>query len=274
MQDRKFSMANKPRLSYSDFWPKLTCDYGFATVLVILAKPKKITDNLMSPERFARINQLLDQRQPDLTLVLENLQKQHNLSALVRSADAVGIHAVHAIWLDRRGRMSKGVAAGSQKWVKVHHHDITEAAISAVKQQGMQVLVTNLSEHAVDFRSIDYTRPTAILMGQERQGVTAEALALADHEIIIPMVGMVESLNVSVAAATVLYEAQRQRANAGMYQQPRLAEAERQRVLFEGGHPIFARICQRIGLAYPALDEAGQIVADEAWWQTIRAAGR
>ncbi|MDX1705406.1 tRNA (guanosine(18)-2'-O)-methyltransferase TrmH [Pseudidiomarina sp.] len=225
----------------------------------------------MSPERFARINELLDQRQPDLTLCLESVHKNHNLSALIRTADAVGIPEVHAVWYDRRERIRKGTAMGSQKWVQVHHYDNLKEAVDRLKSEGKQVVVTNLSAQAVDFRSLDYTRPTAVIMGQERHGVTDEAIALADHEVVIPMVGMAESLNVSVAAAIVLYEAQRQRVEAGMYRQPRLAASERNRVLFEGGHPIFARICKRKNLAYPDLDEQGQIVADDSWWQAVKA---
>lgn len=226
----------------------------------------------MSPERFARINALLDQRQPDLTLCLESVHKNHNLSALIRTADAVGLHDVHAVWFDRRGKVKGGTAMGSQQWVKVHHHTTTEEAFATFKQQGMQVLVTNLSPSAVHFREVDYTRPTAILFGQEKKGVSEQALALADQHVVIPMVGMAESLNVSVAAATILYEAQRQREAAGMYSQPRLSAAERHRVLFEGGHPIFAKICRRKNLPYPALDAQGQIAADDAWWQAVRSA--
>src|SRR5690554_336991 len=228
----------------------------------------------MSPERFERISKLLDQRQPDLTLCLESVHKNHNLAALVRTADAVGIHEVHAIWYERHFRLTRGAAVGSEKWVKVHHHDGLTPCIEQLRSEGKQVLVTNLSDQAVDFRAIDYTKPTAIIMGQERRGVTPEAIAAADHEIIIPMVGMAESLNVSVAAAVILYEAQRQRDAVGLYQQPTLSAHERERVLFEGGHPIFARLCRLNNIPYPNLDAEGQIVADEQWWQQIRSAKR
>ncbi|RUO53563.1 tRNA (guanosine(18)-2'-O)-methyltransferase TrmH [Pseudidiomarina homiensis] len=224
----------------------------------------------MSPERFARINKLLDRRQPDLTLCLESVHKNHNLSALIRTADAVGLHEVHAIWFDRKGKIKGGTAMGSQQWVKVHHHDSTAETIAQLKAEGKQVLVTHLSASAIDFRKVDYTKPTAILFGQEKHGVSEQALALADQHVVIPMVGMAQSLNVSVAAAAILYEAQRQRENAGMYERPQLSADERHRVLFEGGHPIFAKLCRRKKLAYPELDEHGQIVADDAWWHAVR----
>ncbi|MTJ02720.1 tRNA (guanosine(18)-2'-O)-methyltransferase TrmH [Idiomarina piscisalsi] len=224
----------------------------------------------MSPERYLRINQMLDKRQPDLTVIMENVHKNHNLSAVVRSADAVGVHEMHAVWLTKKARLSGGTALGSQNWVKIHNHRSMDDAISTVREQGMQIVVTHLSEHSVDFRDIDYTKPTAILLGQEKYGVTEQALAQADHHVMIPMVGMVQSLNVSVAGAVMFYEAQRQRELAGMYQSPQMSAQERHRVLFEGGHPIYAKACKRKGIAYPELDESGQIMADETWWQTMR----
>lgn len=224
----------------------------------------------MTPERLQRIQQLLDTRQPDLTVCMEGVHKTHNLAAVVRTCDAVGVSDVHAVWKNEQMRVSGGSAAGSQNWIDVHNYSDTEDAIAKLKSQGMQVLVTNLSDTAVDFREIDYTKPTAIILGQEKFGASEKALAMADQDIVIPMVGMVQSLNVSVACSVVLYEAQRQRQLAGMYQQPRLPEDRRQRVLFEGGHPIFAQACQRKGLPYPKIDEEGQIVASEQWWQKMQ----
>ncbi|RUO67008.1 tRNA (guanosine(18)-2'-O)-methyltransferase TrmH [Idiomarina ramblicola] len=225
----------------------------------------------MSPERYQRINQMLDKRQPDLTVVMENVHKNHNLSAVVRSADAIGVHEMHAIWLTKKARLSGGTALGSQNWVKIHNHKTVGEALAATQGQGMQVVVTHLSEHSVDFREVDYTKPTAILLGQEKYGVTDEALDIADHHVMIPMVGMVQSLNVSVAGAVMLYEAQRQRELAGLYDKAQVSAQERHRVLFEGGHPIYAKACKRKNMPYPELDENGQIVADEAWWLAMRA---
>lgn len=224
----------------------------------------------MTPERLERINKMLDHRQPDLTVCMEGVHKSHNLAAVVRTADAVGVSDVHAIWKNEKMRVSGGSAAGSQNWIDVHNYSKTEDAILELKKQGMQVLVTNLSESAVDFRAIDYTKPTAIILGQEKFGASDVALELADQDIVIPMVGMVQSLNVSVACSVVLYEAQRQRQLAGLYDTPRIEESRRQRFLFEGGHPIFAAACKRKGLAYPQIDEHGQIVAPQEWWQQMQ----
>ncbi|SET41417.1 tRNA (guanosine(18)-2'-O)-methyltransferase TrmH [Thalassotalea agarivorans] len=224
----------------------------------------------MTPERFQRINEMLDQRQPDLTVCMEGVHKNHNLAAVVRTCDAIGVSDVHAVWKNEQMRVSGGSAAGSQNWIDVHNYSSTKDAISKLKEQNMQVLVTNLSDTAVDFREVDYTKPTAIILGQEKFGASETALEMADQDIIIPMVGMVQSLNVSVACAVVLYEAQRQRQLAGMYDTPSIDEERRQRFLFEGGHPIFAKACKRKGLPYPAIDEEGHIVASDQWWQKMQ----
>lgn len=224
----------------------------------------------MTPERLERINSMLNHRQPDLTVCMEGVHKKHNLAAVVRTCDAIGVSDVHAVWKNERMRVSGGSAAGSQNWVDVHNYSSTEDAIGELKRQGMQVLVTNLSDTAVDFREIDYTKPTAIILGQEKFGASEKALELADHDIVIPMVGMVQSLNVSVACSVVLYEAQRQRQLAGMYQKSTIAENVRQKILFEGGHPIFAQACQRKGLPYPYINEDGQIEASDEWWQKMQ----
>jgi len=224
----------------------------------------------MTPERHQRIKDMLDKRQPDLTVCMEGVHKTHNLAAVVRTCDAIGVSDVHAVWKSEEMEVRGGSAAGSQNWIEVHNYSKTAAAIKTLKDQGMQILVTNLSDTAVDFREVDYTKPTAIILGQEKFGASDIALAMADQDIVIPMVGMVQSLNVSVACSVVLYEAQRQRQLAGMYDKPTLSEERRQRVLFEGGHPIFAEACQRKGLPYPGIDEDGQIVATEEWWQQMQ----
>lgn len=216
---------------------------------------------------------MLALRQPDLTVCIEQVHKPHNVSAIIRTADAVGVHEVHAVWPGSRMRTMASAAAGSNSWVQVKTHATIADAVQRVKQQGMQVLATHLSSHAVDFREIDYTRPTCILMGQEKTGITDEALALSDREIIIPMIGMVQSLNVSVASALILYEAQRQRQNTGMYrrQSSALSQDEQQRLLFEGGYPILANVARRKGLPYPFVNDTGEIKAPDAWWAAMQA---
>lgn len=230
----------------------------------------------MNAQRFARIQEMLALRQHDLTVCMEQVHKPHNVSAVIRTADAVGIHEVHAVWPSVRMRTMVSASAGSNSWVKVKTHQHIADAVRHLKDEGMQVLATNLSAKAVDFRDIDYTKPTCILMGQEKTGITAEALALADQDIIVPMVGMVQSLNVSVASALILYEAQRQRQNAGMYQRTYslLDEDEQQRLLFEGGYPVLARVARQKNLPYPHINGQGEVEADADWWATMQSTGR
>jgi tRNA (guanosine-2'-O-)-methyltransferase len=129
-----------------------------------------------------------------------------------------------------------------------------------LQAQGVQVLATHLSQRSVDYREADYTRPTCVLLGAEKWGVADAAADAADANIVIPMLGMVQSLNVSVAAATILFEAQRQRLVAGMYDAPQLAPDELARLAFEWGYPDLAPAYRDRGETYPALDEGGQII--------------
>jgi len=230
----------------------------------------------MTPERYARIREMLAARQPDLTVCMEQVHKPHNVSAVIRTADAVGVHEIHAVWPTTRMKTLVSSAAGSNSWVQVKTHKTIQEAVAKMKAKGMQILATNLSEKAVDFRAIDYTRPTCILLGQEKTGITPEALALADSDIIIPMIGMVQSLNVSVASALILYEAQRQRENAGLYRRETslLSEKEQQRLLFEGGYPVLARVAKHKGLPYPEINDRGEVVADPEWWATMQSRAR
>ena len=223
----------------------------------------------MQPERYQRIRDVLEKRQTDLTVCLENVHKPHNVSAIVRTCDAVGIHRVHTVW-EKKYQFRRGTAVGSQQWVRQTNHDTIGEAMAALKGQGMQVLVTHVSDTAVDFRDIDYTKPTAVLFGQEKYGATDEAKAMADHDIVIPMMGMVQSLNVSVAAALVLYEAQRQRTIAGMYNTQQLPEQECQALAFQNGYPRLFKLCQRKGLALPPINSHGEIAADDDWWQAMQ----
>ncbi|KJY84115.1 tRNA guanosine-2'-O-methyltransferase [Vibrio galatheae] len=225
----------------------------------------------MNLERYHRIQEVLKARQADLTLCLEEVHKPNNVSAVIRTADATGIHKIHAVWPHQMRTLSH-TSAGARNWVEVETHGSIETAITELKSQGMQVLVTNLSDTAVDFRDIDYTKPTAIILGSEKVGASEQAKQLADQDIIVPMVGMVQSLNVSVASAVILYEAQRQRAAAGMYDNDisSIPQETIHRLLFERGHPVLAKVAKRKKLPYPELDDQGQIIADEAWWAEMQ----
>jgi len=223
----------------------------------------------MTPTRLERIKQMLIQRQTDFTVLMEEVHKPHNVAAIIRTCDAVGIHEAHVVW-NQNYSLRVGTSLGAHHWVGMQEHIDIQTAIAHLKGKGMQVLVTNLSDDAVDFREVDYTLPTAIILGQEKFGATKNAIALADKEIVVPMVGMTVSLNVSVAAAVILYEAQRQRKAAGMYDMMTLPEAECQRQLFAGGYPQLYQQCCKLGLALPRINDEGNIEADDAWWHAVR----
>ncbi len=185
----------------------------------------------MTEARRRRIEEVLRRRQPDLTVLLENVHKPHNLSAILRTCDAVGVLEAHAVNPTGGVPTYNETSGGSHKWVYLRVHPDTPRAIAHLKAQGFRIYATALREGAEDFRAVDYTAPTAVILGAEKWGVSEEALGLADGIIHIPMLGMVQSLNVSVAAAVILFEAQRQRLRAGLYERPRLPPELYQKVL-------------------------------------------
>jgi tRNA (guanosine-2'-O-)-methyltransferase len=217
----------------------------------------------MTPERFKKLRTVLQRRQLDLTVLMDNVHKPHNLSAILRTCDAVGIHSMHAVTKQRFVKTVKDITQGTGKWVSLQSHDSLKEAVSKLKANKMQVLAAHLSEQATDFRQIDYTKPTAIMLGTELHGVSEEGLELADQHIVIPMLGMIDSLNVSVAAALILFEAQKQRLNAGAYDKQQLQENDFNKILFEWSHPKLARFYSTKGLPYPAMDEEGQVIESE-----------
>ncbi|MAD44667.1 MAG: tRNA (guanosine(18)-2'-O)-methyltransferase TrmH [Oceanospirillaceae bacterium] len=213
----------------------------------------------MTPDRLEKIQRTLNLRQPDLTVLTDEVQKDRNLSAIVRSADAFAIPKVHCVWEGGIYHVARNQAAGAGTWVDVITHSSITAAIGDLKDQGFRVCAAHFTERAVDYRTYDFTQPTAILLGAEREGVSEEAAALCDEHLIIPMLGMTQSFNVSVAGALILSEAARQRQQAGMFAQRRIDDDEYQRLLFEWCQPQITAFCQERGLPYPALGEDGEL---------------
>ena len=209
----------------------------------------------MTAARRSKIRAVLEKRQPDLTVLLEQVHKPHNLSAILRSCDAVGVFEAHCVSLEGRVPTFNETSASAEKWVPLRVHATITEAITALKTRGFQVVATHLSADAVDYRKVDYTVPTCLLLGAERWGLTADAASAADRNVIIPMMGMVSSLNVSVAAATILFEAQRQRLAKGFYDAPQLDEAERARLEYEWLYPREAEQFRMRNEPYPALAE-------------------
>lgn len=214
----------------------------------------------MTAERLARMRATLDRRQPDLRVLLDGVHKPHNVSAILRTCDAVGVFQAHAVWPGDRLAVHRHCSAGAGQWVRMQTHAGAGEAVTALQAEGLQVYAAHLSGHAVDFRSVDYTRPCAVLMGAELWGVSEPAAAAADAHVTIPMAGLVASLNVSVAAAVILFEAQRQRAAAGLYDRPRLDPETYRRTLFEWLHPRLAEHLRACGVPYPEVDGEGDPV--------------
>lgn len=216
----------------------------------------------MTPERFEKLKQRLARRQPDLTVLAENVHKSHNIAAILRTADAVGMFRAHAVSSDGEFRRHHMVSGGSGKWVPVTLHASTETAVNALRADGFRMVAAHPDPSATDYRDVDYTQKTGILLGSELDGISDEAVKHADGFVRVPMEGMVASLNVSVATALILYEARRQREAAGLYERCRIDAETFQRVLFEWAHPDIAQRCREKNLPYPPLTNDGDLAAN------------
>lgn len=225
--------------------------------------PTRIRPRAVTAERIERIREVLDRRQPDLTVLMEKVHKPRNFSAILRTCDAVGILEAHAVPSEDGLSLHESVARGAARWVRVRRHEAVEEAAAHLRERGSRIVAAHPSNESVDFRSLDYTGPTAFLVGTELHGLTDRAVELADHRVEIPQNGMVRSLNVSVAVAVLLYEAERQRREAGLYAERRLEEDRYRRLLFEWAHPRVAEQCRKTGRPYPALGEEGEVLGRE-----------
>lgn len=213
----------------------------------------------MTPERFRRLRGILDRRQPDLTVLMDRLEKPHNFSAVLRSCDAVGVLRAHIVTSDVF-RPRRTAAGGVGRYVRVSRHRTVAAAAARLKADGLELIAAHPSDDALDFRALDYTRPTALLLGAEMDGLSTDAHAAADHLVAVPMLGAATSLNVSVAAAVILFEAQRQRMAAGLYDESRLDDDLARDTLFEWAYPRIAALCRRRRVVYPRLGADGELL--------------
>ncbi|MCX6351509.1 MAG: RNA methyltransferase [Bacteroidetes bacterium] len=185
--------------------------------------------------RQDKIMDVLNKRQPMLTVIFENVFDPHNISAMLRTCDAVGIMEVHVLNTNQPTvkKLGKRSSASARKWVKAHYYESLEECVLPLKEKGFKIFATHLSASSKSVYDFDFTQPTAFAFGNEHYGVSEGLLAHAENNFIIPMQGMIQSLNVSVACAASLYEAMRQRTKAGMYQNPQLPESEMQSMFEE-----------------------------------------
>jgi len=183
----------------------------------------------MTPERAAKIKKVLDHRQSGLVVVMENVHDPHNISAVLRTCDAVGIQDVFILntIIPRHEKFGKASSASALGWLTIHQFDNTAACMEAVKKSCDKIYATHLGVKSHALYDLDLTHSVALVFGNEHAGVTEECLSYCDGNFIIPQVGMVQSLNISVACAITLYEAFRQRSTAGLYDgKPKLQENE------------------------------------------------
>ena len=191
----------------------------------------------MTPERKERLLAVLNKRQNDITVVLENVFDPHNISAVMRTCDAVGIQEIYVLntKIPRHKKFGAKSSSSAAKWLTVHQYTDAEECFKALRTNYDKILTTHLSSDAVSLHEIDFTGKLALVFGNEHAGVSDEIRAMADGNFIIPQVGIIQSLNISVACAVTVYEAFRQKSLAGDYNQIRLPEGQYTSLLDEWG---------------------------------------
>lgn len=203
----------------------------------------------MNPKRLELIRKTALRRQGNLTVIIENVADPHNIGAIMRSCDSVGIHELFVLFTkdslqQKEFTIGKRSSAGARKWVDVHVYTDAKACFEHVKNQYGRVLSTHLSTDAASLYELDLTQSIALLFGNERYGLSAEALQYSDGNFIIPQMGMSQSLNLSVACAVTLFEALRQRNEKGMYDGEQHPMSEKQR------ESMFEDYCSRKKIEY------------------------
>ena len=191
----------------------------------------------MTPERKDKLIAVLNKRQNDITVVLENVFDPHNISAVMRSCDAVGVQDIYILntKIPKHKKWGAKSSSSAAKWLTIHQFENAEECFSSLRKNYSTILTTHLSSDAVDLYSIDLTRSIALVFGNEHSGVSTEIRSLADGNFVIPQVGIIRSLNISVACAVTLYETFRQRSKAGYYNERRLDDTRHDRLFTEWG---------------------------------------
>lgn len=187
----------------------------------------------MTPERRNRLTTVLSKRQPDLTVVLENVFDPHNVSAVMRTCDAVGVQEVHILntKIPRHVKWGFKSSSSAAKWMTVHQYDNAAECFADLRKKYNKIMTTHLSSDAVGLYEMDMTESIALVFGNEHSGVSEEIRGLADGNFLIPQVGIIQSLNISVACAVTLYEAYRQKMVAGHYTRANMDHVMKQQLL-------------------------------------------
>jgi len=178
-------------------------------------------------ERIKKVKRVLNGRKADLRIVFEEVKNTHNASAVVRTCDAAGVQYLDVITSEGDPfPVNEAISTRAEKWLQFNYYSSTSECLLSLKDKGFTILATSLGENTAHYTEMDYTRPVAIVFGNEAEGISQEARDLADHIICIPMVGMVQSLNLSVSVGIILYEALRQRKASPSYQIEGLSRKE------------------------------------------------
>lgn len=191
----------------------------------------------MTPERYQRLVRVLNKRQNNLAVVLENVFDPHNISAVMRSCDAVGIQDVYVLnsRIPRHKKWGVKSSSSAAKWLTIHQFTEVQPCFDALREKYDRVMTTHLSSDAVSIYEMDFTGSLALVFGNEHSGVSDDIRALADGNFIIPQVGIIKSLNISVACAITIYEAYRQKHLAGHYEQKNLPDEQYQGLMNQWG---------------------------------------
>jgi tRNA (guanosine-2'-O-)-methyltransferase len=193
----------------------------------------------MTPERKERLLAVLDKRQDDITVVLENVFDPHNISAVMRTCDAIGIQEIYVLntRIPKHKKWGSKSSSSATKWLTIHQFASAADCFAQLRKRYDRILTTHLGGDAVPLYRVDFTGRIALVFGNEHEGVSEDIRALADGNFIIPQTGMIRSLNISVACAVSLYEAYRQKSEAGHYDKRKLGEEEFGRLLQEWSPP-------------------------------------
>lgn len=195
----------------------------------------------MTPERKEKLLRVLSKRQFDLTVIFENVQDPHNIAAVLRTCESAGIQEVHILnhSIPPHPKFGDGLgfrsSSSAWKWLTLHYHDNLQACVDQVRQEGFSLMATALNEKAVDLYEVDFTQKLALVFGNEKKGVSEEMLLRCDGNFLIPQVGIIQSLNISVACAICLYEAYRQKKNKGHYQNQTITDPKSNDLAAEWG---------------------------------------
>jgi tRNA (guanosine-2'-O-)-methyltransferase len=191
----------------------------------------------MTPERYTRLTSVLNKRQPDITVVLENVFDPHNISAVMRTCDAIGMQDIYILnhKIAPHRKWGEKSSSSAVKWLTIHQFTDANECFTALRKKYNKIYTTHLSSDAVSLHDLNLTESVALVFGNEHSGVSEEIIAMADGNFIIPQVGIIKSLNISVACAVSLYEAYRQKNNAGHYDQPKLGPEQLNQLRDEWG---------------------------------------